>query len=122
MKRELKVEVRRYLSQHDVKYHGERQIDDARVGIDRDIVAAEAERITEDQGREQEYRGHRDTVEVEVLERNPERVRDGPLLGSHDRLSIPEAATAVLNRRRADGAVRCRRNGRRPRALRCAER
>src|SRR5258706_6191654 len=80
MKRELKVEVRRYLSQDDVKYHGERQIDDARVGIDRDIVAAEAERITEDQGREQEYRGHRDTVEVEVLERNPERVRDGPLL------------------------------------------
>src|SRR5256885_17212697 len=95
MQRELKVEVRRHLSQDDVKYDGERQICDARVGIDHDAVVAEVERVAENQGCEQEYRRHRDAVEVEELERDPERVLYGPLereqrkaehrRGSHDR-------------------------------------
>jgi len=80
VQRELKVEVRRHLSQHDVKYDGERQIYDARVRIDHGAVVAEVEGVTENQGGEQEYRRHRDAVEVEVLERDPERVRYGPLL------------------------------------------
>src|SRR5256885_13805401 len=111
MQRELKVEVRRHLSQDDVKYDGERQICDARVGIDHDVVVAEVEGVTENQGCEQEYRRHRYAVEVEVLERDPERVLYGPLVreqrqaehrrGRHDRPQLaPSRRSSSLQKKR----------------------
>ncbi|MCZ7565155.1 MAG: hypothetical protein M5U08_16405 [Burkholderiales bacterium] len=73
---ELDVEVALRAAQDHVEGHRGAEVERADGRIEPHVVVADREEITEQRDRGEEQPGHRDTVGVEVAQRDPERVAD----------------------------------------------
>jgi hypothetical protein len=75
LQRELHVEQLAIAAQHYLEKDGQAEVQAAGEAEQRQRVRAEVERVLVDEGQRQEQRCDGDAVEVEIAERDPERVR-----------------------------------------------